>query len=80
MRQPYVNFRELKAAVPIRSVLERYGLMTNLRERGDISGETLRMLQDLDLYSQLLLLKRRLFSKTRSNPFRREPSSCWRWH
>jgi len=39
MRQPYVNFRELKAAVPIRRVLERYGLLESLKERGEaLSG------------------------------------------
>jgi hypothetical protein len=39
MRQPYVNFGELKAAVPIRRVLERYGLLAALKERGEaLSG------------------------------------------
>jgi hypothetical protein len=39
MKQPYVNFGELKAAVPIRRVLERYGLLESLRERGEaLSG------------------------------------------
>ena len=39
MKRPYVNFRELKAAVPIRSVLERYGLLETLTERGEsLSG------------------------------------------
>jgi hypothetical protein len=39
MKRPYVNFRELKAAVPIRSVLERYGFLESLRERGEsLSG------------------------------------------
>ena len=39
MKRTYVNFRELKAAVPIRSVLERYGFLESLRERGgSLSG------------------------------------------
>jgi hypothetical protein len=39
MKQAYVNFRELKAAVPIRSVLERYGILETLTERGEaLSG------------------------------------------
>ena len=39
MSKPYVNFRELKAAVPIRSVLERSGHLERLREReGSLSG------------------------------------------
>ncbi len=39
MRKPYVNFRELKAAVGIRRVLERYNLLETLREQGSrLSG------------------------------------------
>ena len=39
MKRPYVNFRELKAAVPIRSIFERYGLIEALTEKGEaLSG------------------------------------------
>jgi DNA primase len=39
MRKPYVNFRDLKAAVGIRRLLERYNLLETLREQGSrLSG------------------------------------------
>ncbi len=39
MKRPYVNFRELKAAVPIARVLERNSVLETLRERGEaLSG------------------------------------------
>lgn len=42
MRKPYVNFRELKAAVPIRRVLEKYGHLKSLAKSGDrLSGPCL---------------------------------------